>query len=251
MVVLVSFRYVYLPEESGPPGKAEMFVPEQWTTSKEGLLCQDEGLNPRTLWLLYPTWAPVMGFYFCSSVNKSCFPLFVLYELDEMWLPLNPRVGWLQQEERQVQRRLHTTSLHYSVFKKSASVVTTVLILNDTPLGKGDGKSWHRYCLASAVMGVPSGGESTLHRCLWCVQWSLDIRHEEGGCLHQWAWELLPLQVPVNCHPFSSGKSHGKQEWRRGKWRPLTLERTSVRSKKSGAPWKFPAPDLGGSLKLS
>lgn len=94
-----------------------------------------------------------MGFYFCSSVNKSCFPLFVLHGLDEMWLPWNPGLGCLQQEGGRIQRRLHRTSLSYSAFKKSAAVVTTVLILNDTALGKGYRESWRRRCLASGVMG--------------------------------------------------------------------------------------------------
>ena len=251
MVVWVSFWYMYLPEESGPPGKVEMFVPEQWTTSKEGLLCQDEWLNPSTLWLLSHMGSSHMGFYFCSSVNKSCFPLFVLHGLDEMWLPWNPGLGCLQKEGGRIQRTLHRTSLSYSAFKKSAAVVTTVLILNDTALGKGYRESWRRRCLASGVMG---GAFRRWGRpALGLLVCTVVLRHQTRG---QWMPSSVAIKAVIStgasdCHPFSRGRRGEKQEWRTGKWKHLTLERTSAKSQKLGAPWKFPAPDLGGSLTFS
>lgn len=63
--------------------------------------------------------------------------------------------------------------------QESAAVITTVLILNDTRLGKGYGESWHRYCLTSGLLvgGNATRGQAILHH----------VRHGEGGYLHQWS----------------------------------------------------------------
>lgn len=152
-----------------------------------------------------------MGFYFVVLwISKSCFPLSVLHGLAPMLLLLSPGVGCLQQEGRQEQRMLLRTSLSYS------AVVTIVFILNDTPLGKGYGESWHRYCLALAVTvgGVPLRGEATLHWCFQCIQWYLRHQAWEGwmpssggmrAAILTGASELSSFQLWQETH------NHGKQ----------------------------------------
>lgn len=54
------------------------------------------------------------------------------------------------------------------------------------PLEKGTGNLGAGVVWHQASWGVPSGGEAVLPWGFWCVQWSLDIRHEDSGCLLQW-----------------------------------------------------------------
>lgn len=147
----------------------EQFVLEQWTMSNGGggLPCQGRQLNPSTMWLLYSTRVPVTWATFCSSLNKSRFPLLVLHGSAHVLLPWI--LGWDDCNRREAKTKNGCTESLWGIQGSGRQQQRETLSWIMLPLAKGTGN------LAQTGVGVGC------HGCclLWCSRCRMWYRRHQ------------------------------------------------------------------------